>query len=172
MKLIPMRYAGYTWHHNPKSLKVSNSKKVVDLSLPYSFDVLQSFGESLVTITGVGELYGKDCISQFERLSEVYEKGEEGILCLPDIAPMYACFDSLVMELSSTPNVVRYSFSFKQIAKKKEKFVPATYIYSKQGESLFLYSYIYNVDIKTLVEINPHIMFINSLSQGERVNLC
>ncbi len=172
MKLIPMRFLSHTWHHNPKSLKISSGKKVIDLSVPYSSDVLQSFGETLVKISGVGELYGKDALAQFEQLSEIYRKGEQGVLCLPGLAPMYACFDSLVMELSPIPDVVRYAFSFTQVSKKKESFVKNTHTYAFEGDNLWDYSYIYNVDINTLVKLNPHIMFINNLKDKERVNLC
>lgn len=172
MKLCPMRFAGYTWHHNPKSLKVSNGKKVVVLSAPYGTDVLQNFGEKPLTISGVGELYGEDCLEQYEKLRHVYEMGKSDVLCLPRLAPMYACFDSLTLDAQPSANVLTYSFSFTQVKKKSNVCNCEQSVEAKDGESLWDISYFYCVDIDTLIALNPQIMFLNDLRQGEVVHLC
>ncbi len=172
MKLCPMRFAGYTWHHNPKSLKVTNGKKVVVLSVPYGTDVLLDFGEKPLTISGVGELYGEDCLEQYEKLRQVYEMGKCDVLCLPHLEPMYACFDSLALQAQPSANVLTYSFSFTQVKKRQSVCNCVETVKAKQGESLWDISHLYGVPVNTLVAINPQIMFINDLTQGEVVRLC
>ncbi len=172
MKLCPMRFAGYTWHHNPKSLKVTNGKKVVVLSVPYGADELLSFGEKPLTISGVGELYGEDCLEQYERLRQVYEMGKSDVLCLPRLAPMYAYFDSLTLDAQPSANVLTYSFSFTQVKQKLSVCNCEQSVVAKDNQSLWDLSNQYGVDINTLVALNPHIMFLNDLTQGEVVRLC
>ncbi|MBE6824878.1 MAG: hypothetical protein E7513_05975 [Ruminococcaceae bacterium] len=172
MKLVPMRFMGYMWHHNPKTLEIKSGKRVVSLSVPYSFDVFQNFGENPVKVTGTGELYSNDCLEQFERLNEIYQKGECGVLCLPGLSPMYACFDTLTLIARPTPDVLTYSFSFTQV-KSRPKFSGFTHLVDASGyNSLWEISRKHSVDIATLVMLNPHIMFINDLSKTERVRVC
>ncbi len=172
MKLVPMRFMGYMWHHNPKSLNIESDKKVVRLSVPYSFDIVQNFGESPVKITGTGELYSKDCLSQFERLNELFKKGECGVLCLPGVSPMYACFDTLTLIAQPTPDVLTYSFSFTQVKRRPKCDGVTRYADAGAYRSLWEVARDYNADIKTLIKLNPHIMFINDLSDAERVRVC
>lgn len=172
MKLCPMRFLGYTWHHNPKSLQISSGKKVVTLSVPYSADVLQNFGEKPLTVSGVGELYGEDCLEQYEQLKKLYEKGDCGVLCLPRLTPLYACFDKLTLEAHNTPSVLTYSFSFTEISKKTTDCNTQQFVEVLQGQTLWDISYLYGVNIDTLVVLNPEIMFINDLTKGEMIRLC
>lgn len=172
MKLSPMRFMGYTWHHNPKSLQIKCGKTVVTLSIPYGTDVLQNFGEKLLTVSGTGELYGEDCLEQYETLRKLYEKGGEGVLCLPSLAPMYACFDELSILLNNTPNVLTYSFSFTQIKKSNTLNNQSEKVSVSSGQTLWDISYENGVDIATLVALNPDIMFINDLSECEAVRIC
>jgi len=172
MKLVPMRFMGYTWHHNPKKLTIKSNKKVIELKLPYHDDVLQNFGESQLRINGSGELYGEDCMEQYERLFKLYRSGKEGILCLPRLSPLYACFESLEIVADDTPDVLTYSFSF--ISTKplltncrinKEADVA-------QGDTLWDISYRYGVPMDILCVLNPQIMFVNDLCGIEKVRLC
>lgn len=172
MKLCPMRFAGYTWHHNPKSLKVSNGKKVVVLSVPYGDDELLSFGEKPLTISGVGELYGEDCLEQYDKLRRVYEMGKSDVLCLPNLLPMYAYFDRLTLEAQPGPNVLTYSFSFTQVQKKPSVCNCEQSVRVSKGQTLWDISHLYKVDIDALIALNPQIMFLNDLTQGEVVRLC
>lgn len=73
MRPVPMRFMGYTWHHNPKELSVICDKTVVKFGVPYFKEMVQSFQSKLCTIKGVGELYGDDCLEQYKKLNEIYE---------------------------------------------------------------------------------------------------
>lgn len=172
MKLCAMRFCGHTWHHNPKSLEISSEKKVVNLQLPYADDIIQSFGEKPIKIKGVGELYGEDCLSQYETLKKIYEKGECSILCLPKLPPLYACFESLTLVATSKKDVLTYSFTFVQQNKEKMQMYKDDFITAKNGQTLFDIANMCDTDVHKLVELNPQIMFINELKVGERVRVC
>ena len=172
MKLAPMRFDGYTWHHNPKSLTVKSKKKSVELKLPYYDDVLQTFGESLVTLTGTGELYGSDCLEQFLRLNDVYKKGTEGILCLPGLSPFFACFDSLELVASDIPDVLTYSFVFVMTKPLKSSGLTQKSVDVTADDTLWDISFRHKVPMQKLLLLNPQIMFVNDMQGIERVRLC
>lgn len=172
MKLCAMRFNGYTWHHNPKKLEISNGKKVVSLDVPYAQDILQNFGEKPVRIKGSGELYGEDCLQQYERLLEVYQKQQSAILCLPQLAPIYAYFESLTVNAQTMPDVLTYNFVFLQTKQKPQPEKFERVVKAQENETLWDIAYKYSVSIEDLVKLNPQIMFINDLSQGELVRLC
>ncbi len=172
MRPCPMRFNGYTWHHNPKELQVKCGKTVVKLGVPYFREIVSSFSQKLITISGTGELYGEDCLEQYKRIKELYEKGEKGILCLPQLMPMYVCFDSLVMHANTTPSVVTYSFSFTQVDKRADEYVREETVTVLKSQTLWDISYESGVSIEKLRELNPQIMFINDLKESEVIRLC
>ena len=172
MKLCAMRFCGHTWHHNPKSLEISSGKKVVQLQLPYADDVVKSFGEKPVKIKGVAELYGEDCLLQYEKLKKIYEKGECSVLCLPKLPPLYACFESLTLVATSKKDVLTYSFAFTEYNKERKIEYVDEYVTAKEGQTLFHIANECDVNVEKLVELNPQIMFINDLKAGERVRVC
>lgn len=172
MKLSAMRFKGFTWHHNPKSLTIKCSDKIVSYSYPHFRAVVESFYSEPVTVSGVGELYGEDCLKQYERLQELYKEGKSGVLCLPKLMPIYACFEKLNVEASTTPSLLTYSFTFRQV-KQLERLnnIPKTYTLTEDC-TLFDVAYQFNVGLESLVEINNNIMFINELKAGQVVRLC
>ncbi len=172
MKLAPMRFMGYTWLNNPKSIDVSNGKKVVHIGVPYGDDISQFFGEKIAVISGVGELYGTDCLKQYEKLYDIYTKGESGILCLPQLKPVRACFEKLRVVADDIPNVIRYEFRFSTLPNDDEHVACNSVHIVKNGESLWDIASEYGVDVYTLCELNRDIMFINEPQEGTRVRLC
>lgn len=172
MKLCAMRFCGHTWHHNPKSLEISSGKKVVELQLPFADDVITNFGEKPVVIKGVAELYGEDCLFQYEQLKRIYEKGECSVLCLPKLPPFYACFESLTLLATSKKDVLTYSFKFRQVHTQKSRGDEHEFVTVQNGETLFHISNEYDVKVEKLAELNPQIMFVNELKAGERVRVC
>ncbi len=172
MKLSAMRFNGYTWHHNPKTLEIASEKKVVKIQLPYADDAFINFGEKPIRISGVGELYGDDCIEQYKKLKSVYKRGEGAILCLPKFPAFYACFDKLSLTAKPSASVLEYGFSFSILKERPECDVKIKEVVCEENTSLWDISYTYGVDIETLVKLNGHIMFINDLKKGVCVKLC
>lgn len=172
MNLVPMRYMGYTWHHNPKFLQIESEKRVVRLSFPFADDLVQLQNEKPQRISGVGELYGSDCIEQYKRLYQLYKKGEKGILCLPTLAPLYACFESLSLEADDKKGVVTYKFSFSVVRCVADSLKVSKSVLAMENDTLWDIACRTNTDIDTLIQLNTHIMFINDIKAGTRVRVC
>lgn len=172
MKLCAMRYAGFTWHHNPKSLELSSEKRVLSVEIPYCTDVVKNFGEKELVISGVGELYGEDCFEQYNRLKKLYEESDASVLCLPNIPAMYAYFKKLKIEAYDKENVLTYSFTFVRENKKSEqKHYTNTYTV-KDEKSLWEISAKTDTDINKLIKLNPQLMFIDELKENDGVCIC
>lgn len=167
-----MRFSGYVWHHNPKALEIKCGKKILKYPQPFIKEIVQSFYDEPITVSGSGEFYGEDCLLQYKSLEEVFRKGEKGVLTLPGLSPFYAYFDKLSLKLKPTATLITYSFSFTQV---KEQMVaetaPKTVTISKNC-TLFDIANEYSVDIEKLVELNKNIMFINELKKGDVIRLC
>lgn len=172
MKLVPMRFDYFTWHHNPKSIKISSKKEIVKLKSPYSTDTLQNFGEELRIVSGTGELYGANCLEQFEKLSSLYKRGKPSKLSIPKTITMYAYFDSLQMLGEPKGNVLSYSFEFVETFEKATGSDQSYYHEVETGQDLWDIAYMYDKNIDDLVKLNPQIQFINELTDGERVRIC
>ena len=172
MKLAPMRFCGYTWHHNPKNIEISNGRRVVTMKFASTDDLPQSFAKQPLVIQGVGELYGNDSLEQYKRLSEVFSMGENGILCLPKMRPIRAIFEKLELVAGDVPDVITYRFRF--VSSKDNVLSNACdNVYTAQGnESLWDVSAQFDIQLETLVKLNPDIMFINCLEKGKQVRLC
>ena len=110
MTLVPMRFNGISWHHNPKEIVFESDKTIRELRAPYGQAYLQNFGRKNMKIKGVGELYGEDCFEQFENLLKLFRESDEGILAIPQITPFYAVFESLKIIGEPKPNILTYSF--------------------------------------------------------------
>ena len=172
MRPVPMRFMGYTWHHNPKELSIECGKTVVKFSVPYFREMLQSFSDKLITVKGVGELYGEDCLEQYKKLQKIFEKGGTGILCLPSLPAMYACFESLKMLANDKPSVITYEFKFTQ-SKLKNSLTKVSKTVVADGEKpLWDIACENNTDVETLTKLNPHIMFLNDVKEGVEVKIC
>ena len=173
MKLCPMRFASYTWHHNPVALTIKGEKDIVNIKIPYSDDVMKNFGEKLVTISGKAQLYGKDCLKQYEKLKEIYEeKGECGVLCIPHLRPIYACFDTLKLEADTKADVLDYSFSFTQCKASQKPYIKKKSVVAFKNQNMWDISKEHGVLIDSLIEKNPNVMFINDSLEGEIIRLC
>ncbi|MBQ2970936.1 MAG: hypothetical protein IJO20_05695 [Ruminococcus sp.] len=172
MNPCPMRFNGFSWHHNPKSLVIKSGKKVVRYGVPHFEQIVKSLYDELITVSGVGELYGEDCFEQYKRIEELYLNGKNGILCLPYLMPIYACFDKLSIEASTTPSVLTYSFSFSQLKKREKADIRPAKLTLEKDTTLWDVSYNSSVSLDELIKLNPDIMFINDLKKGQVVKLC
>ncbi len=172
MKLVPMRFDYFTWHHNPKSIKISSKKEIVKLKSPYNTDTLQNFGEELKVVSGTGELYGSDCLEQFAKLNSLYKKGTPSKLSIPKTITMYAYFSSLQMLGEPKGDVLSYSFEFLETFEKTTHFDQMYYHEVEDAQDLWDIAYMYDKSIDDLVRLNPQIQFINDLTDGERVRIC
>ena len=172
MKLVPMRFCSFTWHHNPKSIKVISDKDVKSLCSAYQKHFSSDFGENLREVRGVGELYGENCLNDYRALEKVYKLKKQGILSIPKTLCMYARFEKLSLLGEAKENVLTYEFVFREV--KSEKYEEETDIIHtvSEGETLWDIANMYDKKIENLVALNPQIRFIDDLTNTEKVRVC
>nr|DAU20899.1 MAG TPA: LysM [Caudoviricetes sp.] len=171
MKLVPMRYKGVEWHHNPREITFECDKKLNELKSPYGQSYIQNIGRKNMKISGTGELYGGDCLQQFDSLLKLFKQGGGGVLSLPKLSPIYAEFESLKIIGEPKPDALTYSFVFREVMDKKHSCKKIVCI-TKEGENLWDISYRYGIDIDSLVTLNPHIKRPDIVEDGSVIRLC
>ena len=171
MTLVPMRFDGVSWHHNPKEIKFECDKSVKELVAPYGQAYIQNLGRKNMKVIGVGELYGEDCFEQFENLLNLFCNSREGILSIPKIAPFYAVFETLKILGEPKPNILTYSFVFRE-KMRNPQIEPVKTHKCKNGENLWDVSYMYNIPIDTLVELKKWVKRPDMIDDGSVVALC
>ena len=173
MKNVAMRFCGVSFHHNPATLKIENAGNIREILSPCREAQSVHLGNRLRRISGEGELYGADCIAQYERLQALFDSGEKGVLSLPHMPAIYACLKELRMTAEPKENVLAYRFVFWETEPPaKDDHVREYYETVVPGESLWDIGCICRVPIDVLVGLNPQIKYIDALEKGERVRLC
>lgn len=171
MKLVPMRFKGVEWHHNPKEIVFECDKTVKELKAPYGTSYIQNMGRKNMIIIGTGELYGSDCLEQFDRLLSLFKQGGQGVLAIPKITPIYAVFESLKIKGEPKPDLLLYSFVFREVMEEKQT-EPLSVCTAQTGECLWDISYRYGVPIDKLVRLNPSIRRPDIALGGSVIKLC
>ncbi len=173
MKNVPMRFSGYTFHHNPAELKIEQTEHIIEQSSPCCEPINERIGSHLRLISGEGELYGADCIARFREMQGLLGKSAPGLLLLPHMPAMYAYLKELRMLAEPKENVLGYRFVFIEAQPPaRDETIDEYYETAVLGESLWDISYRFCVPIGELVRLNPQISYIDSLKKGERVRLC
>lgn len=172
MNNAPMRFGGMSLRHNPSKLVITDSAGMLSLSLPHTEPDSRFISGKPRLIRGEGELYGGDCLEQYEALYSMYAKGERGVLSLPHMPPMYAYLSALSVTAEPEDDVLGFSFTFTQTRGDAVSGSPGAGLTAGAGESLWDIAYENDMDIETLVALNPHIPRIGRLSGGEKVRLC
>lgn len=171
MKLVPMRFMGVQWHHNPKELSFECEKDVKELKSPFGESYIQNMGRKNMKVKGTGELYGTDCLEQFDRLLALFRKGGQGVLAIPKITPIFAVFESVKIIGEPKPDMLTYSFVFREVMEKKQSEIPEICI-AGVGDTLWDISYRYSVSIDTLVKLNSWVKRPDVSLEGNAVKLC
>lgn len=171
MILAQMRFNGFTWFHNPKQLEIEDDKNVYEKSSPYVGSHTQNFGRRCRIVKGVGELYGEDCLKQYEKLYSLFLCNKSGVLSLPDIPPMNAHFEKLSVVESTLPDVITYKFVFREENNFSDDSVTKFHKVC-EGETLWDIAYKYGFSVSELVILNPDIKRPDKLLVGESVRLC
>ncbi len=167
-----IRFKGYSWEHNPETLKITKSHRYSESDVAGGSTVLSGFGTRRRTVSGTGQLKGEDCIYQYTRLLKLQAGLDSGVLCLPDMKPFYAFFKSLELTCEPTPELITYSFEFVEDCSKNNSEKEKYYHMVVGSETLWDISFMYSVGIDELVALNPEIKRVDELAQGSKVRLC
>lgn len=173
MKNAPMRFDGFSLHHNPHKLLIEHSGNISELISPCCQPDSVHLGNRLRKISGEGELYGSDCIRQYQALERLHRLQRRGKLLLPHMAPIYAYLKELKLRAEPTEDTLTYSFVFEETQSPRQGAASGdVYVTGEAGESLWDISDHCGVDIEELVRLNPQIKYIDRLRAEERVRLC
>lgn len=171
MVLATLKFRGCSLRYNPIKLQIKNSFRSSRYIVPMGNTSVQSIQPVPVVYTGVGELFGEDCIGQYRELEKVFLEGRKGVLCLPDMIPTQAWFTGLELIGDTKENLLKYRFEFTQADTSLQTPQRSVHI-CKEGETLYDIAYEYGVRVEKLVKLNPFIRRPDELRKGEQVRLC
>lgn len=154
----PMRFKGYTMHHNPESLKITEAKDVKEFVTPYTTNSIQDLGRKARVVTGEGVLYGNKFLTEYKELVKLYSLSGSGALSLPGFSPFMADFTSLSVTSQPQDNYLKYRFTFVEDIEAGFNINDTSKnIYEPDNETLWDISYKLNLPIENLLILNPKI---------------
>ena len=171
MNLVPMRFKGVEWHHNPREISFSCEQSVNEFQAPYGKSYIQNTGRKCTVVRGEGELYGDDCAEQFARLFALMKSGGCGVLAIPKLGTMTAVFESLSIKGYPKPDVLTYRFVFREVMENNREDKPTAYLCGN-GETLWDVSYRFGIVIDRLIALNPFVRRPDDVLEGKEVALC
>lgn len=171
MTLAPMRFKGVEWRHNPHEITFHCEKQLDERVAPYDKAYVQQTGRRNMLIKGEGELYGADCMEQFERLYALFQGGGCGVLAIPGIGALHAVFEALTLKGVPKEDVLTYGFVFREVMELAAA-DGQTVCTAAEGETLWDIAYRFQKDIDTLVALNPWVRRPDENLGGKEVALC
>ncbi|HHZ05468.1 MAG TPA: LysM peptidoglycan-binding domain-containing protein [Clostridiales bacterium] len=171
--MASMRYKGYTLHHNPQTVTVTNAKDIKKHTLPYLCGMVEDFARQPQVISGEGVLYGDDCYEQFKMLLTLQKECTCGVLSMINLEPIYAMFTSLTQINEPVDNILRYKFTFTEstLDKPAVNLTDSRYYTVSDGETLWDIGYKVNIPVEKLLELNPIIRRCDDINVGDMVVL-
>ena len=172
MRQCQMRYAGYTWRHNPHTLSFEDEKNTVELLPPFSASDVRVFSDKPCVIKGEGELFGEDCIEQYICLKSLFSQHPEGLLSIEGLGGFYVAFVSLNLSAQPKDDVLSYSFVFRQKRFEKTPVTEEEYTAAQEDDTLWDIAYRFHKTVEEMIALNPGIRFLDELEEGEKVRVC
>lgn len=188
MKLSSMRFKGFVWPHNPTVYSISFGRDMALHKVPFGRYSLQSLGMTRRVMKGEGAFVGENAYQQFKALASVFYEDTPGTLVHPLWDTTTAWFVSLELEEEPRENYVKYRFEFWEdysgyrtgVETRPGSVRPAgtagtgsgaVYHTVCQGQALWDIARIYNLDMATLIELNPQVKNPTLLNVGEKIRV-
>lgn len=175
--MVPlMKFKDFIWSKNPETVNISITRDIKELSMPFHGSVMQDYGEQKRIIKGEGEFSGKRCMETYQKLAALFERGESGVLLLPNFSPLVAKPISLSYQSVTRPDVLRYQFVFWEDSR-NSVVVPETSQFrmhvtvKEDGENLWAIVQREHTTVEELLRLNPHIVWPSYLKEGLQVTL-
>ena len=163
---VNMRFSGVSMSHNPKTLKITRSKKINSAGRVGGENRLDNVSDGISKISGTGEIYGLRCFSVYEELMRMCFKNKAGVLSVPELGIFRAVLEDISVMAEPKENFLTVAFVFRVVNDRDEpkKILPEQYVLPVGGESLWDIAYRYDVPIEKLLKLNPQIRKIFNLS--------
>ena len=166
------RFDGVFFSHDPKTLKITGETDVRSERLASGRLVTGNILKGAVKISGTGELYGEHYREDLDKLTDAYVSRRVSVLSVPYIGAVRAVLSQLTLSNEPSDGFVGVSFTFDLVhTDEKPEIRNAPYRIARENEDLWDIAYEEGVSINTLAALNPHIRYIDSLSEGERVRI-
>lgn len=167
-----LRFMGYTLHHNPHTLQITNTANVSQYNIPQSLAITQNTGNSPIVVKGDGVFYGDNAFEQYMKLKSLGEKCKAGVLSVSDLNPFFAYLSQLKLNCTPLDDYVEYSFTFIQApnhAYKENSTAPTQY--TVENEDLWDISYRLGISIETLIALNPQLKNTTDIKEGDVITI-
>lgn len=173
MNMALMRFGEISLPHNPKTLKIEHTQSISNINLLEGTERVNGVTKDLIKVKGTGELYGKKCFEQFNKLQKLFFRQKEEVLSIPEIGSIKAVLYKLELSAEPKDDLLTVSFEFKQVNDSglAEKITQPDYCTARECECLWDIAYIYQTDIEKLAELNPWIRNIWDIEDGKKVRL-
>lgn len=170
---VTLRFAGVSLSHNPKTLKITRSKKINSVGLVGGSSKLSNVCDNVSSISGTGEIYGSDCFLVYEKLLRMCFKNTADILAVPELGAFRAVLEDISVLAEPKENFLSVAFTFRAVSSGKTpvRILPEQYVKAGEGESLWDIAYACGVPVEQLVKLNPQIRKILDLKKGEEVRI-
>lgn len=173
MKHGIMRFMGYTLHHNPHTLDVTNIANVIQQNIPHSWAITQNTGNSPIVVKGDGVFYGDNAFKQYMKLKAIEEKCEVGVLSVSGINPFYAFLSQLRLKCTPIDDYVEYSFMFVEAPNhnNKENSTAPTQYTAEDNQNLWDIAFKLGVSVDDLIKLNPQLKNTSDISKGDVIKI-
>lgn len=168
-----MRFKSFVWPNNPHTCSLTTTRDVVTYKYPGGAYRLADLGPGSRVLTGEGEFFGEKAYETMQELLKVFQEGGSGALVHPVLRMDYAILAELIMTQEPRADYVRYRFVFLEAFKKYgvENVVWENTYRAGGSESVWDVAAAYGTTADKLMELNPGITDMNSLSAGVRVQV-
>ena len=173
MKQGVMRFMGKTLHHNPHTIKITDTQSISQQEIPFLHSIARHTGTKAAVVSGDGTFYGADAYLQYLQLKKLYKSGKIGVLSIGGVPPIKEYLQQLRLKYTPVDDCAEYSFTFVEALDgscKENSTAPTDYTVG-ENEELWDISAKLNISIDKLMKLNPAVKDPTAVAEGERVKI-
>lgn len=153
MKSVRLKYKGYTFPKNPKSIVISASKHLSENKINGYRTQTTEICKNPCIITVEGGIT-QNITEETEKLKKLQSEKDSGYLQIPYADTYDAFFEKIEFKISAKNEKIIYKATFKENQKERLDTVKITKTTVLKGENLFDISARTGISVEKLIEIN------------------
>ncbi len=168
-----MRFMGFTLHHNPETIEITDTANISQEAVPFANPIIFNIGTKATVVKGEGVFYGANAFEQYLQLKQLYESCKSGVLSISGVNPFNAYLNELKLKCTPIDNYVEYVFTFIEVAEPviTENSTAPMYYIAQENEDLWDISINLSICIDKLVELNPQFSSPLNVNKGDKVRI-